>query len=240
MRLSNIITTLEESIAKYGTNSFLYHQNELFPSLIKQISAIPRGSFGSYRIPSHAEERYENVPIKPIVWSNIYNDGHSYSITLFRLFKGSRMPLHDHPDISGINYLLSGDILHQSYDVVDVLNADKRQFVGIKYKETHLKENDVIVTLPHKENIHEFVANENTSILQILVPDYDQKQRRCSYWEVDNDLDNGIKHHSFVELERNKTIDITNLSMNDIVGLTIIPEAKDKLDINVPFDGLID
>merc|ERR1712129_565667 len=112
----------------------------LIPSLIKQISAIPKNNFGSYRIPLHAEESYANAKIKPIVWSDVYRDGHSYAITLFRLFKGSRMPLHDHPQIAGINYLLSGDVMHQSYDLIDVRNADKGQFIGIRYDSSHLKE----------------------------------------------------------------------------------------------------
>ena len=78
------------------------------------------------------------------------------------------MPLHDHPDISGINYLLKGNVIHQSYDIVDVLNVDKRQFIGIKYPQHEYKTNEAIMTLPNKR-ICINLANENTAILQILL-----------------------------------------------------------------------
>ena len=61
-----VTRSLEQSIAKYGYNNHLHHQNELLPSLIQQISSS-KDSFGSYDIPSHAEERYLNTKIKPIV-----------------------------------------------------------------------------------------------------------------------------------------------------------------------------
>eukprot|EP01084_Bolivina_argentea_P229714 387640_1 len=128
MRLPALIQTLEESIARWGLHNHVYNQNELIPSLIKQMSSIPRESLGSFTIPSRAEDKYKKALIKPIMWTDIYRDPeHAYAITLFRLFKGSRMPLHDHPDISGINYLLCGDIQLQSYDIVDVLNVDNWQ-----------------------------------------------------------------------------------------------------------------
>ena len=241
MRLSGLLSTLEQSIAKYGYKDYLHHQNELLPSLIKQVASIPRETFGSYDIPSRAEESYSNAKIKPIVWTDVYKDPeYSYGITIFRLFKNQKMPLHDHPDISGINYLLSGNVTHHSYDIVDVLNMDKKQFIGIKYPESNYKQDEAIITLPNKENLHEFTANENTAILQILLPDFDHKQRICSYWKVENNLSNDIKHNCLVNLQKNQTIEMNNITIDDIVGLNIIPEPKDKVDINSPFDGILE
>ena len=234
--IRGLITTLEHSISKYGITNHLHHETALLPSLVNQIASIPRSNFGSYQIPSHVER-----DDKPIVWTDIFKDPEaSYSIVIFRLFKGGKMPLHDHPNISGINYLLSGAVHHQSYDIVDVLNAEQGQFVGIQYPSSDLKENDVITTLPHKNNIHTFTALENTSVLQILVPDYDHKERRCAYWKVVGGLSNDVKHKTVGDIQRNKTFDVVNLSMDDIIGLNIIPTPADKVDANVPFDGELD
>lgn len=241
MRLSNLITTLENSIAKYGYTNYAHHQNELLPSLIKQISTMPREAFGSYQIPSHAEENYKNKETKPIVWTHIYQDAdHSYGISMFRLFSGGKMPLHDHPDISGINYLLKGSVDAQSYDIIDVINVDKQEFIGIKYPPKKYKENEAIITLPNKDNIHEFTATENTAILQILLPEFDHKQRICSYWKVMDNLSNDKKNTALVDLQKNQTVKMENISMDNIVGLKIIPEPRDKVDVDVPFDGILE
>ena len=47
MRLSGLLSTLEQSIAKYGYKDYLHHQNELLPSLIEQVRSIPRDTFGT-------------------------------------------------------------------------------------------------------------------------------------------------------------------------------------------------
>lgn len=233
--IRGLITSLEHSITKYGITNHQHHETTLLPSLVQQISAIPRSAFGSYCIPSHVER-----DDKPIVWTDIDRDPNaSYSIVIFRLFKGGRMPLHDYPAISGINFILSGSIHHQSYDIVDVLNAERGQFAGIQYPASDLGENDVITTLPHRQNLHQFEALENTSILQILVPDYNQ-ERRCAYWEVMDLLDNAVKQKTIGDIQRNKVFEATNLTMDDVVALNVIPTPKDKVDANVPFDGLLD
>ena len=48
MRLARLVATLEESIARYGVSNHLSHEHELIPSLIKQVSEIPKPSLGSY------------------------------------------------------------------------------------------------------------------------------------------------------------------------------------------------
>merc|ERR1711971_204854 len=104
--------------------------------------------------------------------------------------------------MSGINYVLDGAVQHRAMDIVDVVNTEQGRFVGIKHAETRVAQDEVMVTLPHKQNIHGFTATENTAVLQILVPDYDHKERVCSYWEVDEQLDAAIKHKCKMEIEK--------------------------------------
>ena len=235
MALSNLIITMEEAIAKYGLNN-LHHHSDLLPSLIRQVQEIKIKSpsiLGSYAIPKHAEETYAHQANKPIVWTDIYKDpSFAYSITIFRLFKGGTMPLHDHPSIYGINYLLSGSIGHKSYDILDALDVHKGEFIGLQYPLREYLEDDAIMTLPQKENLHEFIATENSSILQILIPDFDHQERVCSYWEVFNDVNMDIKNDIIKKRD--------DLCVEDIIGLRMISEPRSKIDINVPFDGVID
>merc|ERR1712154_314525 len=102
--------------------------------------------------------------------------------------------------------------------IVDVVNAQKGQFVGLKYAETEVRTDEVLLTLPHKQNIHGFTAMENTSVLQILLPDYDHSERVCSYWEVDASISASIKHKCKMEIEKSMTLHhASNVSMDDII-----------------------
>ena len=75
---------LEQSVAKHGISNHVYHQNELLPNLVQQISLIPKSSFGSYKLPKHAFKEFLDSDSKPIVWSHIFGaPNHSYNISLF-------------------------------------------------------------------------------------------------------------------------------------------------------------
>ena len=81
--------------------------------------------------------------VPPVLWTHIHSntvenannkdENVSYSMNLIRMFKGCHMPLHDHPNMYGINYILTGKVLSQGYDFLSMLDQQDREEFQLIY-----------------------------------------------------------------------------------------------------------
>ena len=93
------------------------------------------------------------------------------------------MPLHNHPKMMVIAYLVQGSIQGKLYSQTSVdmvflkkeIKLGKKQFACI----------DGLRTMEY--NLHEFEALEDTLILDILFPDYDE-ERDCSFYKEEEEI----------------------------------------------------
>lgn len=93
------------------------------------------------------------------------------------------MPIHNHPFMMVIAYLIQGSIKVKLYSPTSTnmifekkeIKMNKKQFVCI----------DGFRTMQY--NLHEFEALEDTLILDILFPDYDE-ERDCSYFREEKEI----------------------------------------------------
>ena len=220
-----IVTMIERHILKNGVENHVAHREILIPQIVSYVADIPMDHYGMIGLPDislikkhFSNEFSSNSGTLPLVWTNIYQcPDNSFVINMFRLYKTSNMPIHDHKNISGINYLLSGKINHQSYDFVNNNNNDSMRKVKINEKKIY-NEKECVVTLDNRENIHCFEAMEDTSIFQILVPNYDHdiKSRPCNYYEF------------------------VNQESNDVGYIKQVPNATNYWDVTIPFNGSLD
>ncbi|ETO25644.1 hypothetical protein RFI_11491 [Reticulomyxa filosa] len=166
------------------------------------------------------------------------------------------MPLHNHPQMYGVNYVLSGYLLQNSYDLMDPSDPESAEFQQLLEDEWHqmsgdaisphinksfvcfclksaifktdkqtnnestiakkmssniLQTNDWSAVLPHKQNLHHFVCLRDSSVLQILLPNYDNDQQRdCTWYEIldtvrssqqynDSDHYYGLPHYCYLQ-----------------------------------------
>ena len=121
-----------------------------------------------------------------------------YRLVLFFIRKGTRMPLHDHPNMCVFFRMMFGKLSYRSYDKLDdkfrynkfTLDEhheliEKKRRIGVKLaNETVLRGSQFMVVKPSRNNLHEFVAEENTAFFDICLPNYTADSlRRITYFK---------------------------------------------------------
>lgn len=116
------------------------------------------------------------------------------------------MPLHDHPNMSVFFRLVFGGLEYEAYDKLDCkfkyndfssceyeeMLSEKRQVVAAKSHCMNLKGGAVMFVRPSSNNMHQFVATENSCFFDICLPNYQANghTRRCTYYnELPSDTD---------------------------------------------------
>jgi hypothetical protein len=122
-----------------------------------------------------------------------------YRLVLFFIKKGTVMPLHDHPNMSVFFRLVFGNLKYHSYDKIDEkykyndfsedeyleLLDNKARIEAKKSKAMNLKTDDLLFVRPSTNNMHEFVAQENSCFFDICLPNYTpaNSSRRITYFK---------------------------------------------------------
>lgn len=125
-----------------------------------------------------------------------------YRLVLFFIKEGTRMPLHDHPNMSVFFRLISGELNYQSYDKVDEkfkyndfvedeyqeILSSKTRIKAKKSRLMKLKQDDLLFVRPSTNNMHEFVAAKNSIFFDICLPNYtpNNHSRRITYFKEVN------------------------------------------------------
>ena len=113
------------------------------------------------------------------------------------------MPLHDHPNMSVFFRLVFGNLSYRAYDKIDekfkyndfvddeyheILEA-KTRVKAKKSKLMSLQTDDLLFVRPSTNNMHEFVAEENSCFFDICLPNYTplNHSRRITYFKEISD-----------------------------------------------------
>jgi len=115
-------------------------------------------------------------------FENLY-EGKNLYIKLLIIPEGSQIPLHDHPQMSGIIKLIWGSMHITCYDWVQ-----EAPFSGLarKIQDTAVDGgNEPNILLPQWKNLHTMRALEDCAFVDIFSPHYyDDENRKCTYYEV--------------------------------------------------------
>ncbi len=121
-----------------------------------------------------------------------------YRLVLFFIKKGTKMPLHDHPNMCVFFRMMFGRLSYRAYDKIDdkfkynQFSLDEYQeliaqknLIGAKLvNETVLNGPQFMMVRPSHGNVHEFVAEENTCFFDICLPNYTADSlRRITYFK---------------------------------------------------------
>ena len=126
-----------------------------------------------------------------------------YRLVLFFIKKGARMPLHDHPNMSVFFRMMFGKLNYRSYDKIDdkfkynqfsmdeyqELLSEKKRIAARLVNKTILSGPQFLMVRPSRNNLHEFVAEENTCFFDICLPNYTADSlRRITYFKEITDF----------------------------------------------------
>ena len=127
-------------------------------------------------------EAYENRRPNWFESANLHYEV-DFQISLFQFEKGEYIPHHDHPDMTGVLHVISGNLLTKNYTIEEQLESTREvvkdgQTTLMKtctlreYGNETVKAGDVSVLTSHEGNIHSIMPNEFTQMVDVFTPAY--------------------------------------------------------------------
>ena len=123
----------------------------------------------------------------------------NFHVSIFIIPKNSKLPLHDHPNMSVLSKVIKGTLKMKSYNIIEKnieMKSGKKMFPAQIIHDNIIKTNQDKSWLltPSINNIHEFEAiNETAVVFDVLMPPYDDNDERpCNFYEeyIDNEENN--------------------------------------------------
>jgi predicted metal-dependent enzyme (double-stranded beta helix superfamily) len=143
--------------------------NSDYNSLINSIKALDDKTLGI------KDKHYTSKCINAI---KIFEDN-LMTIAIYAMSSGTYFPMHDHPGMLGISYILKGEVSYSTYDIPLHQNTDKHKpFPTIKSKSPLL-----MAFTPNKNNLHSIKAEINSILFDIFIPSYGL-ERYCTYYKI--------------------------------------------------------
>ncbi|XP_015922159.1 2-aminoethanethiol dioxygenase [Parasteatoda tepidariorum] len=207
------MSSLVEVIAKQAQATFsksLTEENfaESFTKLIRNVARIRSSDLKLNKETIRTiNSGNSSKSLAPVTYIEVA-ENQCFSMGIFLLKSGARIPLHDHPGMHGVLKVIQGTLKISSYSALSKVPGEVKlpQDISNRIKssqkdrlipvEKHSPENvtdkdEPCVLRPKESNFHEICAIGGTAaFLDILAPPYDMKERDCHY---------------YVPLETNKT-----------------------------------
>jgi len=120
-----------------------------------------------------------------------------FQVSLFQFEKGEYIPHHDHPDMTGVLNVVSGNLLAKNYDVAEQHYSTREIIKGeqtftvkkciLKEVESEiLKAGEVGILTAAEGNIHSIMPNEFTQMVDVFTPAY-QHDTNANWYKVNED-----------------------------------------------------
>lgn len=127
-------------------------------------------------------DNYENSTPNFFEVSSLHKEV-DFQVSLFQFEKGEYISHHNHPDMTGVINVVSGNALLKNYTIEEQLTEQRKVIKNGKeiYKnKCLLRENeneiaiagDVSILTAHEGNIHSLMPNEFTQLVDVFTPAY--------------------------------------------------------------------
>lgn len=129
-----------------------------------------------------------------------------FQVSLFQFEKGEYIPHHDHPDMTGVINVVSGNLLAKNYDIKEQLSGTREKTYANGKKATLKKciieeieneiltQSDVSILTANEGNIHSIMPNAFTQVVDVFTPAYSQQTNAHWYEVKDDELYQGQKN----------------------------------------------
>ena len=157
-----------------------------------------------------------------------------FQVSLFQFEKGEYIPHHDHPDMTGVINVVSGNALAKNYTVEDQLTTTRKvtkhgrsevmqQCTLREVGNESIRRGDVSILTAHEGNIHSIMPLEFTQLVDVFTPAY-TRETKSIWYTVDEDgfyegRDNMFKAE-YVDTNSSEvsTIKLSRRKLNQCVG----------------------
>jgi predicted metal-dependent enzyme (double-stranded beta helix superfamily) len=116
--------------------------------------------------------------------ATVHEGGH-FEVATLEFDAGDEIPLHNHPDMTGVILCLTGKMNVEGFDLLDELSPDGNLLLE-RVENLTLVAGDHCTLTADRGNIHSVVALEFTQLLDVFTPPYDdEKLLRYRWYERD-------------------------------------------------------
>ena len=141
-------------------------------------------------------ESYEDKTPNMFEAANLHREV-DFQVSLFQFEKGEYIPHHDHPDMTGVINVVSGNVLAKNYSIEEHLSStrevvtngrkDVMQKCTIREVENEIiKKGDVSILTAHEGNIHSIMPNKFTQLVDVFTPAY-KHDTNTTWYTVNED-----------------------------------------------------
>ena len=148
----------------------------------------------------NVKEVFDNYEDKRENWFEAERLHHEidFQVSLFQFEKGEYIPHHDHPNMTGVLNVLSGNLLARNFDIAEELdetrevtykNGHKAKLQKCVIKEVQneiLKAKDIAILTADEGNIHSIMPNEFTQMVDVFTPAY-QEDTKANWYTVNEE-----------------------------------------------------
>jgi cysteamine dioxygenase len=172
----------------------------------KQVKRLLRQcNFPEFENVKLAFESYENKRENWFEYDELHKEV-DYQVSLFQFEKGEYIPHHDHPNMTGVLNVVSGDLLARNFDFVEELAETREVTYETGYKATLqkcvlmevenevLKEGDIGILTADEGNIHSIMPNEFTQMVDVFTPAYNEETKAKWFQVIEEEFYNGQKN----------------------------------------------
>lgn len=157
-----------------------------------------------------------------------------FQVSLFQFEKGEYISHHNHPEMTGVINVVSGNVLAKNYSLEEQLSTNREVIKNgrreIIQKCTIREVGNEIITggnvsilTAHEGNIHSIMPNEYTQMIDVFTPSYKQDTSTIWYNVYEDEFYGGNKNvfeaeYVNKELSELITIKLSNKEINRYVG----------------------
>ena len=121
-----------------------------------------------------------------------------FTMCVFVLPPSTRLPTHDHPNMTVFSKVLFGELEIESYNLLEAVKEPPRpRFPGMPRmaaealvepnKTDILRSGEMRTLSPLRGNVHSFRARQWTAVFDLVMPPYDPEAGRpCNYFDTSN------------------------------------------------------
>ncbi len=130
-------------------------------------------------------QRYRNANLDfPEIRSMYYES--QFEVAMLDFEPGEEIPLHDHPDMTGVAYCTTGRLQVEHYDRLGGLAENGNPLLRIE-RQIEISAGDSAALTVDRGNIHTLSATEFTRMIDVFTPPYNRDRvRRARYYTIDS------------------------------------------------------
>ena len=112
--------------------------------------------------------------------ATVHEGGH-FEVATLEFDAGDEIPLHNHPDMTGVIVCLSGQTEVEGFNLLDEV-SDQGNLLLERIDQITLTPGDHCTLTADRGNIHSLVATEFTQLFDVFTPPYDDEKLERYRW----------------------------------------------------------